>query len=153
MLETPHVAVGAAIALKIPNPFIAVPLSLASHFVLDTIPHWNPHTYSETKKYGRPTNGTILITMVDIAMAFALGIGVAKNALPDTNLALTIIACSAASVFPDVSKYPFFMFKSLRKGLYERWVKYERSLQVEGPFWLGALTQVLVTIAALRWIS
>ena len=55
MLETPHVAVGAAIAVAIPNPYLAIPLALASHMILDHTPHWNPHFYTETKKFGKPT--------------------------------------------------------------------------------------------------
>ena len=39
MLYTPHFLVGAAIANLVPNPVIGLPLSLASHFVLDVIPH------------------------------------------------------------------------------------------------------------------
>lgn len=50
MLETPHVLIGAAIATKVGNPFLAIPLAFASHFVLETVPHWNPHLNTETKK-------------------------------------------------------------------------------------------------------
>ena len=49
MLETPHVAVGAAIAASIPNPLIAIPLAFASHFALELVPHWNPHLNTELK--------------------------------------------------------------------------------------------------------
>ena len=53
MLETPHVIVGAAIAYKVVNPALALPLALGSHFILDITPHWNPHLSTETKKFGK----------------------------------------------------------------------------------------------------
>jgi len=152
MLETPHVAVGAAIATKIPNPFISIPLALVSHFVLDRVPHWNPHTYTETMKYGIPTKKTITITMVDILTALATGFYIASLALPDKTKFMVIIAASFASVFPDVTKYPFFLFKNLRKGWYRKWVEYERKLQVSAPFWPGNLTQLITILASVVWL-
>lgn len=153
MLETPHVAVGAAIAIKVGNPALAIPLALASHFVLDIIPHWNPHTYTETEKNGKPSKSTFTIAIIDATAALALGVGIAATRYPDIGQMATIIACSFAAVFPDVSKYPFFLFNSLRKGLYKKWVSYERKLQeqTDSLFW-GLLTQVITTAAAIFWI-
>ena len=39
MLTTPHLLVGAAIGSQFNNPYIVVPAAVASHFVLDGIPH------------------------------------------------------------------------------------------------------------------
>lgn len=150
MLETPHVAVGIALASKFPSPWVSIPLSLASHFILDKVPHWNPHTYTETQKFGKPSQRTVRLTAIDIVLSLGLGFGFAYNALPNTSFALTIIACSLASVLPDVSKYPFFLFKSTRKGIYKKWVDFERSMQVEikSPFW-GIIIQAIVIFASL----
>ncbi len=41
MLSIAHGVTGAFIATKIANPFIAVPLIIASHFIEDYIPHWD----------------------------------------------------------------------------------------------------------------
>ncbi|HEY4695025.1 MAG TPA: hypothetical protein VIH52_03660 [Candidatus Nanoarchaeia archaeon] len=41
MLSTPHLLVGAAIIKAVPEPTISLPLALLSHFVLDSIPHWD----------------------------------------------------------------------------------------------------------------
>ncbi|MEK7550756.1 MAG: hypothetical protein AAB535_03150 [Patescibacteria group bacterium] len=153
MLETPHVAVGIAIATKFPNPWVSIPLALASHFILDKVPHWNPHTYTETQRLGRPSQKTVTLTIIDIIFSLGLGFGAANSVLPNIPLALTIITCSLASVLPDVSKYPFFLFKKTRKGFYKKWVLFERSMQVEtkSPFW-GLLTQVFVILASYIWI-
>lgn len=46
MLETPHAVVGGAVAAAVAGATGNVPLGIAaafaSHFVCDTIPHWNP---------------------------------------------------------------------------------------------------------------
>ena len=152
MLETPHVAVGVAIATKFPNPWISIPLALASHFVLDKIPHWNPHLYTETQKLGKPSKKSTAIALVDIGSALVLGSSFATSALPDAGMAILILACSFSSVAPDVIKYPYYYFRLRPKWLVS-WVKFERSMQVDAKsqFW-GIVTQVLVIAASLWWI-
>ncbi len=152
MLQTPHVAVGAAIAVGVTNPYIAIPMALGSHFVLDMIPHWNPHTYTEAVKHGIPTNPTITLTLLDISTALGLGLWIAYSSLPNTTLAITIVLASFASVLPDVIKYPFFLFKKIRKGKYKKYVDFERSLQNDVEMLPGVLTQLLIAVAALYWI-
>jgi len=152
MLETPHVAVGAALAVKIGQPALAIPLALVSHFVLDRIPHWNPSFFTETKKYGHPTKNSIYFSAVESTVALFLGLFVAYQMLPNYTLAATVIVCSFASVFSDVVKIPFFFFRS-KSRLLARWVAWERSLQVEtDSFFWGVATQIIVIIASLYWI-
>lgn len=152
MLETPHVAVGAAIATKIGNPYLALPLALASHFVLDRIPHWNPHFYTETKKYGKPSKASTTLAVADSLVALGLGIAAAGKALPDSTKFAIVIAACFLSVLPDQIKTPFFFFKKLRKGKLKKYVLFERSLQVDAPFWPGITTQILVTAASVWWM-
>ena len=154
MLETPHVAVGIALASKFPNPWIAVPLSLASHFVLDKIPHWNPHLYTETQKLGRPSKASTTFALVDILAAFTLGSAFAYNSLPNSQMAVLILACSLSSVLSDVIKYPYYYFKAFRPKWLVWWVNTERSMQVDtkSPFW-GIVTQALVIVASFWWIA
>lgn len=151
MLETPHVAVGAAIASKIPNPFIAIPLAFLSHFVLEGVPHWNPHIVSETKKYGSPTSKSTAIIAIDVTFALLTGSLIAWRALPNTNHAITIMAASFASVLPDLIEFPYFFMKARNKFLIF-WLGFQKSLQVDTtPFW-GAITQTATILAAILWI-
>lgn len=152
MLETPHVAVGAAIAMSVANPALAIPLALGSHFVLDRIPHWNPHTYTETQRYGKPTRKSTALIVADSVLALILGSYIAYLALPQTGLAITVLLASFAAVFPDVSKSPFYFLKN-KNGLLKKWVDYERSLQVEidSPA-LGMFIQLLIVAASIWWI-
>ena len=150
MLETPHVAVGAAIALKVGNPYLALPLAFASHFVLDKVPHWNPHTYTETTNGGLKKQ-TIVFAITDITLSAAIGLGLAYTQLPDTTSALIILAGGILGVLPDVVKYPFFLIRTTQKGLYKKYVDFEHSLQVEVGFYTGMLVQLLVTVASIWW--
>jgi len=151
MLETPHVAVGAAIAAKIPNPFIAIPLAFASHFVLDAVPHWNPHIVRETRKYGVPTKKSFMIIVIDSTLALVLGSFIAYQALPDTTHAITILAASFASVLPDLIEAPYFFLKT-RVNLVKSWVDFHRSLQTHSDTIWGVLTQLTMIGAAILWL-
>jgi hypothetical protein len=152
MLETPHVAVGAAIAAKIPNPFIAIPLAFASHFVLDAVPHWNPHIVTETKKYGMPTRKSFTIIVTDSILALAFGSFIAYQALPNTGHALTILAASLASVLPDLAESPYFFLKKKNMNLPKGFVDFHRSLQTHSDTLWGVVTQLSMIAAAILWI-
>lgn len=151
MLETPHVAVGAAIASKIPNPYIAIPLSFASHFVLEKVPHWNPHIYTEIKKHGKVTKKSLTIIVVDALIALFLGTYIASTVLPNSSHALTILFSCFASVLPDTVEIPYYFFKYKGK-LLKKWINWERSIQSNAELLLGMSTQVVTIFTALFWI-
>ncbi len=151
MIETPHVVVGAAIAMKVANPALALPLALGSHFVLDKVPHWNPHLFTETKKFGKPSKRSTFIVATDIITSIIIGISIARLALPDTTAFLTVIAACFLSVLPDIVEGPYF-FLNFRPKLIERWIKFQRSFQVNVNFIPGMLTQILTVAASLWWI-
>jgi hypothetical protein len=133
MLETPHVAVGVAIASKIPNPFIAVPLAFASHFVLEMVPHWNPHINT------------------DSTLALIFGSFVAYQALPNTGHAITILAASLASILPDLIEAPHFFLKMDSKFI-PKWIAFQKIIQSDTTLFWGLLTQLATIGAAILWI-
>lgn len=152
MLETPHVAVGAVIATKIPNPLIAIPIAFLSHFILDKVPHWNPHIITETKKFGRPTLKSTNIIIVDCTLALVLGSAIAYQALPNINMAISIMLCSFASILPDLIEFPYFYFKR-RDKFYTVWSSFQKSIQNDTtPFW-GLLTQLITIFASILWLK
>ncbi len=152
MLETPHVFVGAVIASKIPNPLIAIPLAFASHFILETVPHWNPHLNTETEKFGKPTKKSTIITIVDSTVALVSGSLIAWQALPNTNQAILILACCLASVLPDLLEAPYFFLK-IRTAWVKKWIKFQKSLQNDTSFYWGFLTQTATILAAVLWLG
>ncbi|MCX6704414.1 MAG: hypothetical protein NTZ07_03120 [Candidatus Woesebacteria bacterium] len=151
MLETPHVFIGAAIAAKIPNPFIAIPLAFASHFVMEMVPHWNPHLNSETEKYGAPTRRSTVITAIDSTLALASGSFMAYQALPNVGHAVLILACSFAAVLPDVMEGPYF-FLRLRTTWIKKWIAFQKSIQSDTTVFWGLLTQLLTIAAVIFWL-
>lgn len=151
MLELPHTVVGAAIATKFGNPALAVPLAFLSHFVLEVVPHWNPHLYTETKKYGRVTDKSTRIVAIDVATSLIAGTFIAYQALPNLTQAATILAACLAAVLPDVVEAPYF-FLRYRHPLLEKWILLQRSIQFSAPVIPGIITQLLVLAAAFWWI-
>lgn len=68
MTASAHAIVGAAIATRIANPLIGLPLAFLSHFAGDKVPHWDPMTNHNTKTRER----IILETILDVMLGFAL---------------------------------------------------------------------------------
>ena len=151
MLETPHVVLGAAIATKIPNPWIAIPLAFASHFVLEKVPHWNPHINTETKKYGHITTKSTVIIIIDSTLALATGSYIAWRAMPNTAHALTILAASLASILPDLIEAPYFYLK-LKSQLIMKWIAFQKSIQFDTSLIPGLMSQALTILACFWWI-
>ncbi len=151
MLETPHIAVGAAIAMKVVNPALAIPLALGSHFLLEKIPHWNPHLNTEMEKYGKVTKKSTVIVIIDVCTSLALGFFIASKALPSTSHAATILVASLASVLPDVIEGPYF-FLGIKSKYINKWISFQKSIQVNTSIVPGLLTQVIIIATALWWI-
>lgn len=152
MLETPHVAVGAAIAAKIPNPFVAIPLAFISHFVLDKVPHWNPHLNTETKEFGYPTKKSTILVIIDCSLALLTGSLIAYSVWPDKHHALTIFLASFFSILPDLIEAPYFYLKNRSKFL-EDWIAFQKSIQVDTTPFLGLLTQIITLVAVIIWLK
>lgn len=112
MLQTPHVVIGCAIAINVGNPYLAIPLSLASHFVLDRVPHWNPHTYTEAVKYGIPKRKTLAVTAVDIGVAFSWVFGSPVSFFPTTDAFLSFFFRLWPRFSPTL---PNILFSSLKR--------------------------------------
>lgn len=152
VLETPHVIVGAAIATKVGNPALALPLAFASHLILEKVPHWNPHLNTEKKKYGRVTSLSTKIVITDALLSIGSGTYLASRVLPDTNHFLVILASCFFASLPDLIEAPYF-FLNFKSKFVERWVSFQKSLQVDAEPPIGLLTQVITIIAALVWIA
>ena len=151
MLETPHVIVGAAIATKVGNPLLAIPLALGSHFILDLAPHWNPHLYTETQKSGKPSKKSTTIVIADGVIGLIAGFLISAKALPNVQKTIFILFTCLISVLPDLIEAPYY-FLNFRKEILHKWIKWHRSYQTNGDFVFGVLSQILVTATSLWWI-
>lgn len=151
MLETPHVVVGAAIAMKVVNPALAIPLAFGSHFILDRIPHWNPHLNTEMKENGKPTKKSSVIVIIDVCTSIAAGVYIASRVLPSTSHATTVLFASFVSVLPDIIEGPYF-FLGMKSKFIKKWIAFQKSFQVDATIIPGLLTQVATITAAFWWI-
>ncbi|HJX02116.1 MAG TPA: hypothetical protein VJ348_02935 [Candidatus Humimicrobiaceae bacterium] len=151
VLETPHVIVGAAIATKIGNPALSLPLALFSHFILEKVPHWNPHLGREKKKFGKVRGSTTVFVTIDSLMALSLGTFIASRTLPDTEKAVIILIACFLSILPDLVEAPYF-FLNMKGKYIERWISLQKSLQENASPLPGVLTQLTIIAAAMWWI-
>lgn len=151
MLELPHVVVGAAIAAKIGNPALALPLALASHFALDILPHWNPHLNSELKIHGRVTGRSTAFVAIDGIGSLVAGFAIASTVLPNVNHFVIVILGAFLAVLPDVIEAPHF-FLGWHHNLILKLLRFQKSIQTDAPIWLGLPTQAMIVAAALWWL-
>jgi len=151
MLETPHVVVGAAIATTIPNPIISLPLAFLSHFVLEKVPHWNPHLNTEKNAFGKVTKKSTYIVIADSTLALFSGFGIALLKSQNFGQFVVIILACFFSILPDLIEAPYF-FLNLKSKFIERWIKFQKSLQVDTSPLPGLATQLITIITSLWWI-
>jgi hypothetical protein len=162
MLETPHVVVGAAIAARVVNPLLAIPLAFISHFVLDRVPHWNPHISTEKRLYGHITKKSVAVIVGDAGLALAVGTVIATTTAFTPGMPITIeyfdwskfaltMACCFASVLPDLLEAPYFFMDS-KSGAIAKLMEFQKSIQNDANPTFGLLTQILTIGAALLWI-
>ena len=102
MLLTFHTLAGVAIAKAIPNPLIAWPLALLSHFILDLCPHWDFFT-----------SGTKITPLKKFACCgdFLLGlaIGIFFAILVPSN-ALNTVGAAFFACLPDGFEVPIIFY-------------------------------------------
>lgn len=148
MLELPHTLVGAAIATAIPNPLISLPLALASHFITDYVPHWNPHLHTEKTKHGKISTRSYAIVATDATIALTLGTYIASRHLPDIPRFTTILLACFLSVAPDVLEIPYYFFH-MEIPWIKKLIAFQRAHQWNVPAFWGFLAQTAVIIASL----
>lgn len=152
MLETPHVALGTAIAVRVGNPLLAIPLSFISHFALEPLPHWNPHTYTEMRTQGRLSQKTVAIIWVDALTALSLGTYIAARQLPNLSKAAIVLLCSFASILPDLIEAPYY-FLGVKSKYIDTLIKFQRRIQFDVPPLPGLIFQSIVTLILLNVAS
>lgn len=147
MFITPHFLTGAAIAVAIDKPELAVPLALASHFVLDAIPHRD--TIGE--EHITPEN--LLLKLVDGFTALFLFF-----LFVPSGLRIYAFLIGAVALLPDIIALPTLIWPRLKKGILAPFQRFHVDfLQSRFPdtidwFW-GLATQVVIVAADLVIIS
>lgn len=73
MIATVHLLAGAVIGLMVSNPSTIVVLSLLSHYLLDSLPHIDPGTFTEPSSMPR-TWRQLIVVITDIVAVAAIGL-------------------------------------------------------------------------------
>ena len=100
MTATNHAITGVVIAITVHTPWLALPAALASHFVLDAIPHWNYELTLSAKR---------AIMAADLLLAAIIILGVSLFAGSFDTTTWVIIACGVLAVSPDAMWLPHIL--------------------------------------------
>lgn len=138
MLNSIHVPVAAAIVRMVPDPALAWPLAIASHIILDTVPHWNWHPVG--------TKARLVASLADIAVSFGLSYWLASIS---PHFWVTLIACLLATV-PDLIQGPYYVwgYKPHWLDVFVTWESKRQKWAWMKP-WMGMVTQVITLAAAV----
>ena len=141
MIGLNHTLTGAVLGLSLQQPLLVAPLALASHFVLDILPHFDHEAY----RYGSRWFWLIMVSD-GIASVFALTMVL----LVSPQFAAPILTGAGFAVLPDLSlayyytrrrpQYWFFKYH-----LQIQWFERPAGALVEGAY-LVFISTVLVTI-------
>ena len=135
MLVSPHITAGVALGVAIGNPVIVIPVAVASHFILDTVPHWQ-----ETLAPYAPTKKTFIRIPIDFAIG-GLVVWLALALQPDhaASILLGALFASGADLDVIVIAHP-----NLKKGLLAKYWDWHCAIQRETSSLWGIVPQVAV---------
>ena len=140
-----HLATGAAIALVVDKPAIALPVALVSHFVLDVVPHYGypgEEGYKEAFRH-RLSYLSLVFDAIGIAVLFTL----VKDSI------WVVFASAFLAIVPDaVWPYRYFMFERKNLALPDsRYARFHAGIQWCEREW-GIIIEVIYSIALLLFI-
>ena len=141
-----HALTGALIGLTVSEPVIALPAALASHFVLDTIPHHGaakPSVKALRSQYFK-------LSLIIDAILCAILVGILASSQP-LNWVLAAV-CAFVAAAPDLISYRRYRaaqnHKKWRPNPYEKFA--HRIQWFERP--IGAVVEIAWLVAALALV-
>lgn len=150
MTATAHALVAGAIARAVPNPYLAIPLAITSHFIMDAIPHWD--LGADWRDRSKTITGALAITETVLGITLAYFVFRGKVETP------LLLSTIVASELPDWLEAPWYIFfarnnkhgVSKNAGFWERMsyriYRRENVMHAKADLPFGIITQV-VTVA------
>lgn len=150
MTATAHALVAGAIATKIHDPFLAATLSLTTHFIMDSIPHWD----FGTNWRNRPKAVTGALAIAETLFGIGVSLYFFSTVAPLSTLVIAILF----SLLPDWLEAPWYIFYAKtnthglkkRAGVMERFFyafyKIPNIFHAKATFPLGVITQVVTVL-------
>ncbi|OGY30109.1 MAG: hypothetical protein A3F35_03305 [Candidatus Woykebacteria bacterium RIFCSPHIGHO2_12_FULL_45_10] len=141
MLSTPHLLVGAAIAKAVPNPLISLPAAFASHFILDTIPHWDGAPKAPFGKF------FYLLAGLD----YLFGISLIWWFTRDNPQQIILLFAAFSATAPDflMGTYKNFNLPWNKWGWYVRFNEFHRGIQNNLKIAPGLATSLVTSAVAI----
>lgn len=140
MMAMAHTLVSGAIASRIGDPVLAPTLALTSHFILDSIPHWD--FGADWRKRTKLTTGVFAIC--DTLFAF----GIAWYLYHTTSSPHILLSCLILSVLPDWLEAPWYIFFANPKRI---GLKPQASILERSCYGFYKLTNVAHAKAQFPW--
>lgn len=136
MTATAHALIGASLAVKITNPYIGIPLAIASHFAADLVPHWDAGTNHKTKTKLRLKMEATLDVLLGFALVFLI---FQSQVLANPIYLFSMII---AAQLPDWIAAPAGMFKiNMPPFSWMQKIGHETNTRMQLPW--GLVTQVV----------
>lgn len=147
MTATGHALIGTVIAAKVGNPALAIPLSLASHFLADAFPHWDTGTHGKEKTKEK----FIFESFLDVMLGFALSYLLLDLFFPTTNVLYAFLIIIVAQL-PDWLTAPYLFFN--KKGIFLLAYKTQKLFdnRLDKPWGFVSQVAVVASIIALARI-
>ncbi len=158
MVLSTHACFGAMMAALVPsNPVLGFCLGFASHFALDTVPHWDYKLQSMHKDLNNPLNNDmhwqngVMVDIAKIGLDFSLGL-----ALPLLVLGkflglptLPILLGALGGMAPDFLQFVYFKFKNSPLKYLQRFHQFVHAKKrLNGQYILGPLLQIIFIIVS-----
>jgi len=141
MILTPHILIGIAIGVKIQNPWLGFFAGLASHLILDAIPH-NEYGQKDTGKKIKEMNlSTILKALLDIS----IGLGLVYFIYTIKSFVINPWAITGA-VLPDIISVLSWQFPNKFFTILNKFHSFHAK-KFDGKF--GIVTQIIISVIVL----
>lgn len=135
MTATSHALIGASIASLIPNPILAIPLAITSHFAADLVPHWDAGTNRRKKTMMRLR----VEAAFDVLLGFTLVYLIFGRIVGSAYLFVMIIAAQ----LPDWLETPSSKFGiKIPPFSWIEWLGHKLQNRLQLPW--GLVTQVVI---------
>jgi hypothetical protein len=144
MLSILHLTTGAFIASKISNPFFALPLIVATHYLADWIPHWDVGTGLSTGKRSRLQ--AFFWGVVDLLIGYGLVVLLHRFVFGSEQSLWWLLLGATAGILPDLLEAPKNFLKielpgKLFQAMNSFHHRFHHSIY---SIWLGLTPQVFV---------
>lgn len=141
MTATGHALIGLAIAAKIQNPFLAIPIAIASHVLADLFPHWDTGTNHKKKTMKR----FILESAIDVSFGFLISFILLVLFFPTTSLFYAFVMIIASQLL-DWGSAPYVFFK-IRTFPFPQLYYFQKNFdnRMDKPW--GIINQILIVLA------